>query len=150
LCIRDRVGNVRMEYPKAAEAPRAATVEAALRLAVARRAPHTATTPFRARAAASGTANVRFVNHAPWPVTLTVSGPGGGRVVSLPACPGCGPYLKDISWQQCMGKGAVTSLTLPPGRFEMALQYDGDGPDPSHGFWDLQPGAYEECYFFTR
>ena len=49
-----------------------------------------------------------------------------------------------------MGKGASTRLSLPPGRFEMALQYDGDGPDPSHGYWNLRPGAYEECYFFTR
>jgi hypothetical protein len=49
-----------------------------------------------------------------------------------------------------MGKGRATTLTLPPGRFEVALQYSGDGPDPSHGFWELRSGAYEECYFFTR
>jgi hypothetical protein len=144
------VSAVREDYPKAPEAPAAATVEAELRLAVAQGAPHAATTPFQARSAPSGDASVRFVNHAPWPVTLTVAGPGGGRVVSLPACPDCGPYLEDISWHQCMGKGRATTLTLPPGRFEVALQYSGDGPDPSHGFWQLQPGAYEECYFFTR
>jgi hypothetical protein len=32
----------------------------------------------------------------------------------------------------------------------MALQYSGDGPEPSHGFWNLQTGWYEECYFFVR
>jgi len=144
------VSAVREKYPTSPDAPRAATVEAGLRLAAARGAPHTATTPFLAAARASGAATVRFVNHSPWPVTLTVKGPGGGRVVSLRACPSCGPYVRDISFSQCMGKGASTRLSLPPGRFEMALQYDGDGPDPSHGYWDLQPGAYEECYFFTR
>ena len=58
-----------------------------------------------------------------------------------------GPAMR---WVQVAPHGAQTSLTLPPGRFEMALQYEGDGPDPSHGFWDLRPGAYQECYFFTR
>ena len=144
------VSAVREHYPKAPDAPRAATVEAGLRLAAARDAPHTATTPFLAAPRASGAATVRFVNHSPWPVTLTVKGPGGGRVVRLRACPSCGPYLRDISFSQCMGKGASTRLSLPPGRFEIALQYDGDGPDPSHGYWNLQPGAYEECYFYTR
>jgi hypothetical protein len=144
------VSTVRRDYPEAADAPRAATVEAALRLSLARRAPHTATSPFLAAPAASGPASVRFVNHSPWPVTLTVRGPGGGRVVSLPACPGCGPYVKDISFAQCLGKGPSTALTLPPGRFEMALQYSRAGPDPSHGYWDLRPGKYQECYFFTR
>jgi hypothetical protein len=142
---------VRENYPKAPDAPRAATVEAGMRLAAARdAAPHTATSPFYAAPAASGAASVRFVNHSPWPVTLSVRGPGGGHVVSLRACSGCGPYVRDISFSQCMGKGASTRLSLQPGRFEMALQYDGDGPDPSHGYWNLQPGAYEECYFFTR
>jgi hypothetical protein len=141
---------VREAYPTAPDAPRAATVEAGLRLAAARGAPHTATSPFHAAVAASGAASVRFVNHSPWPVTLTVKGPGGGRVVGLRACSGCGPYVRDISLKQCMGKGASTRLSLPPGRFEVALQYDGDGPEPSHGYWNLQPGAYEECYFFTR
>lgn len=144
------VSAVREDYPKAKEAQEAATVEAELRLAVAKGAPHTATTPFQASSAATGDARVRFVNHSPWPVTLTVKGPGGGRVVSVPACATCGPYLADISWSQCMGKGKAATLSLPPGTFEVALQYSADGPPPSHGFWYLGPGVYEECYFFTR
>ena len=45
------VSAVRENYPKAPDAPRAATVEAGMRLAAAREAaPHTATTPFYAAA----------------------------------------------------------------------------------------------------
>jgi hypothetical protein len=144
------VSEVRRTYPKTPSAPAAATVEANLRLRQVADAPHTATTPFHASVTPANAATVRFVNHSPWPVTLTLAGPGGGRVISLPACPSCGPYLRDISWQQCLGKGSKTDLRLPPGRFEMALQYSADGPDPSHGFWNLQGGWYEECYFFVR
>jgi hypothetical protein len=49
-----------------------------------------------------------------------------------------------------MRKGAAATVAVPQGRYEVALQYGGDGPEPSHGFWDLHPGSYEECYFFTR
>jgi hypothetical protein len=138
---------VRKEFAGSPEAPRAEAAEAAL-LVLPPAGEFSIERPWRVRGGSAGPGRVRVVyeNHTRGIMTFAISGPGGGRVVELPACGAC-PKL-DEKVGDCTRKGYTAVVTLPAGTYRVwiSIREPEWGWDWS-GTWRLSAGAYEDCLF---
>jgi hypothetical protein len=83
-------------------------------------------------------------------MTLSVSGPGGGRVVKVDGCPDC-PRLGRVEKPgDCEHeKARAADITLPPGSYRVVIQHtDAEGNYAWTGRWELDaagtPSAWHE------
>jgi hypothetical protein len=135
---------VRREYAGSPEAPRAEALEAALLV----QPPDARLTigppePVPGGPAGRGWMQVVYQNHTPGIMTLAISGPGGGRVVELPACSTC-PELDGNA--DCTPRGHTAVVTLPAGTYRVwVLLTEPEWGWTWSGTWRLGPGAYGDC-----
>jgi hypothetical protein len=136
----DLLSRVRQQYTGSPEARRAEAAQAALLLET----PGNATPlpkPERVRAG-SGQVRVRYWNHTDAIMTLVLSGPGGRRLIEVPACSDCS--APDDDDDGCAaGKGRAAILTLQPGTYEAWIGIAGR---EWSGTWRMSGGTYEDCF----
>lgn len=139
------LSTVREKYADSPDAEDAERAEAALRVELAGRY-SVLETPSRAGGGAK-LAKVRFLNYGAGTMLLSVSGPGGGRVVQVQGCSGCGPAGDALSVAKCERADAPgTTLTLRPGTYRVAVEYtDTRGGYSWPGEWKLRAGSYADC-----
>jgi hypothetical protein len=135
---------LRKEYGQSAEARRAEALEASLRVKTGPTSNRVRTPP--RVGGGSKLAEVRYVNHGPGTMVLSMSGPRGGRVVEVKGCADC-PRLESRSAGSCDNHGAASAdISLPPGTYRVKLEYiDSDGAYAWTGSWKLRAGQYAQC-----
>lgn len=135
---------LRKDYSQSAEARRAEALEASLRVKTGPTSNRVRTPP--RVGGGSKLAEVRYVNHGPGTMVLSMSGPRGGRVVEVKGCADC-PRLESRSAGSCDNHGAASAdISLPPGTYRVKLEYiDSDGAYAWTGSWKLRAGQYAQC-----
>jgi hypothetical protein len=137
------LSTVRERFGSSPEARRAEVAQAALLVATPGNRKFLRS-PERIRAG-SGRARLTFWNHTRATMTFAISGPGGGRVVEVPACAAC-PVAENGHYVRCVdGKGRAAVVTLPAATYQVRIIFGGDRHHEWTGTWRLSGGTWEDC-----